>query len=41
MLEQSDVPLKQKPANMLNPAEMKNNSNYNQKIRKVNKYILL
>lgn len=35
MLEQSDVPLKQKQGNILNPGEPKNSSNYNQKIRKV------
>jgi len=35
MLEQSDAPLKQKSANMLNPLELKHNTNYNQRIRKV------
>ncbi len=40
MLEQSDAPLKQKQANMLNPSEARNNTNYNQKIRKVIIYII-
>lgn len=35
MLEQSEVPLKQKPNNMLGTGDKKNDSNYNQKLKKV------
>ena len=39
MLEQSDIPLKQKQGSIFNPGEQKNDANYNQKIRKVIIYL--
>jgi len=41
MLEQSDIPLKQKQGSIFNPGEQKNDANYNQKIRKVIIYLFI